>query len=552
MKINILLPLLSLTICTSTFAQLSTNEQPLSFRLSSIQIEEMKKSLHTITMPTLDMEKIEAEDKEDEEYDMPRRFGFPHFVDYDLTNSGTWYELPNGDKLWQLNVICPNALSVNFCYDKFWIPEGGKFFVYSKDKKHSIGAFTSKNNKGDSVNVRGFATGLVYGSDVILEYYQPKEVTCNAVISIDFIVHGYRNIIGSSGQCQVNVNCSEGHNWQNEKNAVAVIIVEGNSTCSGSLITTTNLNEDFLFLTADHCLNRSRKDAVNDPNLDYTFFWWKFEAPGCDSNSIFPITYHITSGATILANNHQSDFALLRLREKPINYSDFTPFFLGWDRSGNSGNPGVCIHHPEGDLKKISTVAYQPSSTTMSWKVQWKSTENGHGTTEHGSSGSPLLTSEHKIIGQLFTGSSDCDNLVGEDYFRRFDISWNGCNNDSIQRKLSCWLDSLNTGLQAVEGLLIIPSAQTITTDQQLFSSIRIKNSGQLTIQSNVELMGNSRIMVEPGGKLIIDGGILSNVELVLKPGAFFQIINNGIMENRNGFIVPIGAIVDVENGQIY
>ena len=58
--------------------------------------------------------------------------------------------------------------------------------------------------------------------------------------------------------------------------------------------------------------------------------------------------------------------------------------------------------------------------------------------------------------------------------------------------------------------------------------------------------------MVEPGGKLIIDGGTLSNVELVLKPGAFFQIINNGIMENRNGFIVPIGAIVDVENGQIY
>ena len=104
---------------------------------------------------------------------------------------------------------------------------------------------------------------------------------------------------------------------------------------------------------------------------------------------------------------------------------------MGWDRSGNSGNPGVCIHHPGGDLKKISTVAYQPLSTTMSWKVQWKSTENGYGTTEQGSSGSPLLTAEHKVIGQLFTGSSSCSNLSGEDYFRRFDISWNGNNNIS-------------------------------------------------------------------------------------------------------------------------
>ena len=125
---------------------------------------------------------------------MPPRFGYRHKVNYDTTNSGTWTVLPNGGKIWQLNVICPDALSVNFCYDKFWIPEGGKFFIYSKDKKYSIGAFTSKNNKGDSANVRGFATGLVFGNDIILEYYQPKEVSANAIISIDYIVHGYRYI----------------------------------------------------------------------------------------------------------------------------------------------------------------------------------------------------------------------------------------------------------------------------------------------------------------------------------------------------------------------
>ena len=97
----------ALVLCIGINAQLSTNEQPFSFRLSSKKLNDMKSSLHRVTMPALDMAKIEAEDKEDEEYGMPPRFGYPHFVDYDLTNSGTWYELPNGDKLWQLNVICP-------------------------------------------------------------------------------------------------------------------------------------------------------------------------------------------------------------------------------------------------------------------------------------------------------------------------------------------------------------------------------------------------------------------------------------------------------------
>ena len=109
-------------VCLSlnVYAQLSTNEKPISFSME-IDLSGGKRSLvQTVTTPMLDMEKIEAEDKEDEEYGMPPRFGYPHKVNYDLNNSGTWYTLPNGDKLWQLNVICPNALSVNFSYDKFW------------------------------------------------------------------------------------------------------------------------------------------------------------------------------------------------------------------------------------------------------------------------------------------------------------------------------------------------------------------------------------------------------------------------------------------------
>lgn len=140
------------------------------------------------------MELIEKEDREDEEKGLPPRFGYPIEARLNQKNSGKWMELPNGDKVWLLKIQSPGALSINLLFDKFWIPEGGKLFVYSEDKKQVHGAFTSKNNKGTKPDPAGFATALVFGENTFLEYYLPKMVEENAVISIDKIVHGYRDI----------------------------------------------------------------------------------------------------------------------------------------------------------------------------------------------------------------------------------------------------------------------------------------------------------------------------------------------------------------------
>ena len=88
-------------------------------------------------------------------------------------------------------------------------------------------------------------------------------------------------------------------------------------------------------------------------------------------------------------------------------------------------------------------------------------------------------------------------------------------------------------------------------TDGHFYGNIRITNTGKLTIFSNVELKGNSRIIVESGGILNICGGKLSNVDLVLKPGATLEIKEGGILESRNGFEAPVGAVVTIDNGQI-
>ena len=559
---KIILQFLLYGIFVNVNAQLSTNEFPVSFNVNM----KTRNPISTIIMPELDMKRIEAEDKEDELHEMPPRFGYPHKVNYNLANSGVWMVLPNGDKLWQLNIMCPNALSVNFCYNKFWIPEGGKFFVYSKDRKHSIGAFTSKNNVGDSITVKCFATEPVYGNDMILEYYQPKEVTSDAIISIEYVVHGYKNIshggrpLGDAGSCMVNINCEEGNNWQNEKKAVARVILQGCRFCTGSLINTTSLSQSPFFLTANHCTSDLGDASANTSLNNFTLFFWNYEAPGCENISTSPNSYY-TYGATIIANNPASDFALLRLIEDPMNHQRCTSlYYLGWDNSGLSGEAGVCIHHPKGDVKKISTVYETPDNSFYSpgvnggshWRVLWKETTNGYGTEEQGSSGSPLFNSAHKIIGQLHRGTCrGCNNLSGFSRYGKFNVSWTGNNNDSICRRLNCWLDSLDTGIQTMEGLLVILADSIMNMNQQIYGNIRVNNNAQLTIQSEIELMGNSQVIVESGSKLIIDGGTLSNVELVLKAGSSLQITNGGIVDTRNGFVAPVGAIVDITHGQI-
>jgi hypothetical protein len=391
MRKNIFIYLLSSTLFAFNMqGQISTDELPVSFRTETALLKSDNVMLKIL--PSVDLRKLQQEDAEDETNGIPPRFGYRHQVSYNLESSGRWSTLPNGDRLWQLEISCPNALSINLLYDRFYIPEGAKFFIYSSDKKYSIGAFTSINNKGGRERPQGFATGLVYGDRITLEYFLPKDVTEKGVISIAYVIHGYRYIrlpenmeagYGQSGSCQVNVNCSEGQNWQQEKNAVAMILVNGNRWCSGSLINTTANDFRPLFLTADHCLggnaNDVKHDAIGDSILSHWSFYWHYETPGCTGTSSPPFV--ATSGATVIANNAASDFALLRLTENPRNKTGVTPYYLGWDRSGNAGTGGVGIHHPNGDVKKIATHNQIPTTSGNFWHLYWMQTTNGYSVT---------------------------------------------------------------------------------------------------------------------------------------------------------------------------
>ncbi len=258
MKKRVLSAIMLLLLNCFGYAQISTNEKPIGLNLNVKPIKSTDKTVKFIKQPNVSS--LEREDKREMESGVPPRFGYRNQVNYNTSNSGEWITLDNGDKLWRLNISSKGALSLNLLYDKFWLPKGGKLFLYSKDGKQSIGAFTSINNNGERNDIKGFATGLIYSDDIIVEYWQPLQVKEKPIISIKYVVYGYRYInldskeLGESLSCEININCPEGQEWQKEKEAVALIIVDGHRYCTGSLINTTAQDLRPLLLTADHCL----------------------------------------------------------------------------------------------------------------------------------------------------------------------------------------------------------------------------------------------------------------------------------------------------------
>lgn len=494
-----LLAVALLLINSQVNAQLNIGGKPYSWD----HRDEFQSPVVYQTLPALDMSRLDQEDAADEKNNVPPRFGYPHEVSLSPDNSGKWTYLADGSRVWRLGFSAPNALSINFLFEKYWLPVGATMYIYRPDQKDMIGGFTAQNNKSTRDDAQKFGTGLLYGDDVIIEVYEPAAVIGQSIISVSHVVHGYRYInvpesgFGTSGSCQVNVNCSpEGNNWQDEKKGVAMILVNGNRWCSGSLVNNTCRNADMLFLTANHCLDGL--DAVSSPNANTWSFWWNYESPNCANPGSEP-GHAVTNGATVIANNSASDFALLRLTESPLAQSPPADVYMnGWDRTTTPSSGGVGIHHPAGDVKKIATHTMVPrpnitfgggptgAPIANFWEVNWSATPNGHSVTEGGSSGSPIFAASNSlIIGQLWGGDNiNCANPAqDEGVYGKIAVSWNG---PSATRRLSDWLDPCGTNPTSLTGGYPYGCPGSLLVNYPITNTRYLQSGGSITASSTI------------------------------------------------------------------
>ncbi|MGC9374521.1 MAG: T9SS type A sorting domain-containing protein [Bacteroidales bacterium] len=445
LKINISILLIFLFICHTSFSQINQPGFPHN-------INQPKTNIPSIILPPVDTKKLLEEDFIFEESKLkPLRFAQMIVTDISPETCGVWDTLDNGDKLWQLKISSPGAFSLSVVFDYFKVPQGAKLFIYNLKNQHILGAFTAQNNKKSNT----LAIAPVKGDEIIIEYFEPKEVNFTGELHISSVGHDYKNIFnllnnneknfGASGSCNVNINCPEGTNWQTIKKSVCKITFNG-FLCSGALINNTKNDGTPYLLTANHCIDNAY-DAEN------AIFYFNYESPNCDN--IDGDYTQTLSGSTIKAMppSKSLDFTLLELSEMPP--PEYSPYYAGWSRDFADPSTVASIHHPSGDIKKI-TISNNGATTGNFGGVY---TPNSHwwieawdiGTTEGGSSGSPLFDQNQRIIGDLTGGEASC-SFNFNDYYQQLHRSWQDYPDPGQQ--LKTWLDPDSTGILFYDGYL--------------------------------------------------------------------------------------------------
>jgi hypothetical protein len=134
---------------------------------------------------------------------------------------------------------------------------------------------------------------------------------------------------------------------------------------------------------------------------------------------------------------------------------DWKVYLNGWSIETDAPPRAVGIHHPRGDVKKISFI------NTQLQKKCWPNkdcTAQTHlhitkwtlGTTEPGSSGSVLLDHRKLTIGVLTGGSASCPNANGWDEYGSLEKSFIG--GGAVSNSFKFHLDPDATGTKTIEG----------------------------------------------------------------------------------------------------
>ncbi|HNQ67233.1 MAG TPA: PKD domain-containing protein [Bacteroidales bacterium] len=468
-KITILIISFTLLLLSSNlFSQQSFGGLPISYTNKSLST-----NVDRIVLPQPDMELIMEEDMNDEKNGEMYKVGRIIPVSLSVENSGTWDILPDGTQVWRLQISCKDAKSLTLLYNRFNLPEGSQLFLYNNNRQQLLGFYDNRTNP---IYTERFSTRMVEGETTHLELVLPPYLSVNDVIlEIGGVVYNYRGVdhligyfkdlketgFGDSGSCNVNINCPEGANYQTEKKGVAeIFVIDGMSAgfCSGTLVNNTANNGTPYFLTADHC-------GGDVPAGDFAQwqFYFNFESSNCTNPGTEP-AYQTVTGCTFRSRGPQSggtDFLLVELNTTPANIATINGYYNGWDRTTVASSAGVCIHHPAGDIKKISTytaaltiVTYSGCLANSHWHAVWVNAGTSWGITEGGSSGSPLFKGSNKlVVGTETGGASYCGCPAGSawDEYGMFSQHWEA-NGTADNRRLKPWLDPGNTGATTCPG----------------------------------------------------------------------------------------------------
>jgi lysyl endopeptidase len=396
----------------------------------------------------------------------PLHFALERPVNLTPESHGSWSREGNLN-VWRVHVLSPGAFSLGLVFGKFELLPGVKLFVYDPAMQEVKGAYTSANNKASGI----LPVGHLPGVEVLIEMQVPEAMTSYGELELQSLSHAFLNTgfkstrancpagdFGCSQACEIDINCVEGDGWERVRPSV-VRINTPTLWCTGVLVNNTAYDSIPYIITAEHCLNTQYY-------ADLSVFQFNYESAECFGED-GPLDMSI-AGADYLTHGDSLDFSLIRLSEIPP--ASFGAYYAGWDRSTFQTTATATIHHPFGDVKKISHDADIPSIPAQPGDVPYNGLEDYHyfsywwvrnwevGSTEGGSSGGPLFNQARRVIGTLSGGNAACGDSIDydaendrviynpapnyDDYFTRFGMAWDY--EEEKGNALKSWLDPEN------------------------------------------------------------------------------------------------------------
>ena len=528
------------------------------------QLDSKSLPVHEVIMP-YNVQKLKAEDQENnEKLGRPLRVAQTLETSLDLATQGEWTKLENGEYICRMRVSSPGALALLFSYSDFFVPAGTSLYIYNANKTHVLGAYTAQTHPEGGI----FSTEMLAGDEAIFEFVTPSRDILPR-ITLDQVGYCYNNItvshiapaaafssdmstrIGESGSCMVNINCSEGEIWQEKKKGVVQMTMYISSLggwyiCSGTLINNTKQDLIPYILSAFHCYEGSN----NTTDLPRWIFKFHYDSPTC--NNANPTGTRSITGCelrTAVPISGGSDGLLLELtKEIP---EDWDVYFNGWDRrNAVVAGRGVSIHHPSGDVKKISSFdtyvsdtwrSQETGATNAHWNFRFVQTENGWGVTEGGSSGSPMFTNEQLVTGTLTGGNSSCSYGNGSNLYGKLWYHWDkyGSTPDT---QMKTWLDPLDLGVETLEGTNYSADSPRLNIDytELVFYSNEINVPGDIqTVKiEGFNLEGTISLASDAVFPLSLDGETWSeSIELPSEGGEFFVCYIPAVIGYNTGMI---------------
>lgn len=381
-----------------------------------------------------------------------------------------WTVQPNGDRVATLQVASPAAqgLRLALVFDK--LDPRVRLAVSDKAQTH-LGVFTGADVIDQVAQAGGIVVGrtqayrwvtpVALGESLSIQFTVPAQVGANGLsFGVEWVSHLTASPLAERLQpqaaslaCEKSIACGSTAEQTTGKSVARMVFTDpstGSSyTCTGTLLNNTQQDWAPYFLTAHHCISTQAEASTLQT-------YWFYQAAVCGVDVPSNSLVSVSGGGSLLYTSADTDTTLLRLNQSAPSAA----IWAGWySRQVGLSNTVFGIHHPHGDLKKISSginATYATCADNAGSTSDFTCTTGAdvsvakfhvvgysEGTTEPGSSGSALFLNmggSHYVVGQLKGGNGKCTTSsteIGVGIYGRFDTAFSA--------GLSKWLSPATT-----------------------------------------------------------------------------------------------------------